>query len=168
MRPTDLFIRRPVPGDRRQPGHLIAGLQSIRSLSVRQFPRTDVAVVTVNTVYVGANADLVRGFITGPHRARAGERRRRGLHRVLERAEREHDHRAPEAQLQHKRRAHADPGQGGGSAQRPAPRPRRRSSRCRPPTRSSRPCTSGSRPRISTRTRSATTWCAWCSRDSRP
>src|SRR5262249_18972270 len=45
---------------------LIAGLQAIRSLSVRQFPRTDVAVVQVTTAYIGASADLVRGFITSP------------------------------------------------------------------------------------------------------
>src|SRR5262249_5653407 len=45
---------------------LIAGLQSVRSLSVRQYPRSDIAVVKVSTVYVGANAELVRGFITTP------------------------------------------------------------------------------------------------------
>jgi multidrug efflux pump len=45
---------------------LIAGLQSIRSLSVRQYPRSDIAVIQVSTIYVGANADLVRGFITTP------------------------------------------------------------------------------------------------------
>src|SRR5207237_10526801 len=45
---------------------LIAGLQSIRALSVRQYPRSDIAVVRVSTVYVGANADLVRGFNTTP------------------------------------------------------------------------------------------------------
>jgi multidrug efflux pump len=66
MRLTDLFIRRPVLAIVINLVILIAGLQSIRSLSVRQFPRTDVAVVTVSTAYVGANADLVRGFITSP------------------------------------------------------------------------------------------------------
>ena len=66
MRLTDLFIRRPVLAIVVNLVILIAGLQSIRSLSVRQFPRTDVAVVTVTTAYVGANADLVRGFITSP------------------------------------------------------------------------------------------------------
>ncbi len=66
MRLTDLFIRRPVLAIVVNLVILIAGLQSIRSLSVRQFPRTDVAVVTVSTVYIGANADLVRGFITSP------------------------------------------------------------------------------------------------------
>jgi len=45
---------------------LIAGLQSIRSLVVRQFPRSDMANVVVTTAYIGANADLVRGFITAP------------------------------------------------------------------------------------------------------
>jgi multidrug efflux pump len=63
---TDLFIRRPVLAIVVSLVILIAGLQSIRSLSVRQYPRSDVAVINVTTVYVGANADLVRGFITTP------------------------------------------------------------------------------------------------------
>src|SRR5262245_49377480 len=66
MKLTDLFIRRPVLAVVVNLVILIAGLQSIRSLSVRQFPRSDIAVVRVSTVYVGANADLVRGFITTP------------------------------------------------------------------------------------------------------
>ncbi len=66
MKLTDLFIRRPVLAVVVNLVILIAGLQSIRSLSIRQYPRSDVAVVTVATAYVGANADLVRGFITTP------------------------------------------------------------------------------------------------------
>ena len=66
MRFTDLFIKRPVLAIVVSLVILIAGLQSIRSLSVRQYPRSDIAVVSVTTVYVGANADLVRGFITTP------------------------------------------------------------------------------------------------------
>jgi multidrug efflux pump len=66
MKLTDLFIKRPVLAIVVNLVILIAGLQSIRSLSVRQYPRSDIAVVTVSTVYVGANADLVRGFITTP------------------------------------------------------------------------------------------------------
>ena len=66
MKFTDLFIRRPVLAMVVSLVILIAGLQSIRSLSVRQYPRSDIAVVTVTTAYVGANADLVRGFITTP------------------------------------------------------------------------------------------------------
>jgi multidrug efflux pump len=66
MRLTDLFVKRPVLAIVVNLVILIAGLQSIRSLSVRQYPRSDIAVVQVSTVYVGANADLVRGFITTP------------------------------------------------------------------------------------------------------
>src|SRR6202163_265315 len=66
MKLTDLFIKRPVLAIVVNLVILIAGLQAIRSLSVRQYPRSDIAVVTVSTVYVGANADLVRGFITTP------------------------------------------------------------------------------------------------------
>ncbi len=66
MKLTDLFIRRPVLAICVNLVILIAGLQSIRALSVRQYPRSDIATVQVSTVYVGANADLVRGFITTP------------------------------------------------------------------------------------------------------
>src|SRR6058998_506456 len=66
MKFTDLFIRRPVLAMVVSLVILIAGLQSIRSLSVRQYPRSDIAILTVTTAYVGANADLVRGFITTP------------------------------------------------------------------------------------------------------
>jgi multidrug efflux pump len=66
MKFTDLFVKRPVLAIVVNLVILIAGLQSIRSLSVRQYPRSDIAVVQVSTIYVGANADLVRGFITTP------------------------------------------------------------------------------------------------------
>src|SRR6266568_2255916 len=66
MKLTDLFIKRPVLAIVVNLVILIAGIQSIRSLSVRQYPRSDIAVIQVTTVYVGANADLVRGFITTP------------------------------------------------------------------------------------------------------
>ena len=66
MKLTDLFIKRPVLAIVVNLVILIAGLQAIRSLSVRQYPRSDISVVSVSTVYVGADADLVRGFITTP------------------------------------------------------------------------------------------------------
>ncbi len=66
MKFTDLFVRRPVLAVVVSLVILIAGLQAVRSLSVRQFPRSDIAVVKVTTAYIGANADLVRGFITTP------------------------------------------------------------------------------------------------------
>src|SRR5262244_695126 len=66
MKLTDLFVKRPVLAMVVNLVILIAGLQAIRSLSVRQYPRSDIAVVQITTVYVGANADLVRGFVTTP------------------------------------------------------------------------------------------------------
>ncbi|HTM35379.1 MAG TPA: efflux RND transporter permease subunit [Terriglobales bacterium] len=66
MKITDLFIKRPVLAICVNLVILIAGIQAIRSLSVRQYPRSDIAVVEVSTIYVGANADLVRGYITTP------------------------------------------------------------------------------------------------------
>ena len=63
---TDLFIRRPVLALVVNLVIVIAGVQAIRTLIVRQYPRSDNAAVTVTTVYVGASADLVRGFITTP------------------------------------------------------------------------------------------------------
>src|SRR5512145_646030 len=66
MKITDLFIRRPVLALVVNLVIIIAGLQAIRTLNVRQYPRSENATVTVTTVYVGASADLVRGFVTAP------------------------------------------------------------------------------------------------------
>src|SRR5512136_1182251 len=66
MRITDLFIRRPVLALVVNLIIIIAGLQAIRTLNVRQYPKSENASITVTTVYVGASADLVRGFITTP------------------------------------------------------------------------------------------------------
>lgn len=63
---TDLFIRRPVLAVVINLVIVIAGLQAIRGVNVRQYPRSENATVTVTTVYVGASAELVRGFITTP------------------------------------------------------------------------------------------------------
>ena len=66
MKITDLFIHRPVLAIVVNLVVVIAGLQAITSLNVRQYPRSENASVTVTTVYVGASAELVRGFITTP------------------------------------------------------------------------------------------------------
>ncbi len=66
MKFTDIFIRRPVLAIVVNLVIIIAGLQAIRSLNVRQYPKLESATVTVRTAYVGASADLVRGFITTP------------------------------------------------------------------------------------------------------
>ncbi|MFL5299000.1 MAG: efflux RND transporter permease subunit [Anaeromyxobacteraceae bacterium] len=66
MRFTDLFIRRPVIAIVVNVLLVIAGVQAIRTINVRQYPRSENAAITVTTAYVGANAALVRGFITTP------------------------------------------------------------------------------------------------------
>ena len=63
---TDLFISKPVLALVVNFVIVIAGIQAWRSLSVRQYPRSENASVVINTVYVGANAELVRGFVTTP------------------------------------------------------------------------------------------------------
>src|SRR6266705_716707 len=74
---TDLFIKRPVLAMVVSFVILIAGskallpivfpkLQGLGGLNVRQYPRSDIASIQVSTVYVGADAELVRGFITTP------------------------------------------------------------------------------------------------------
>ena len=66
MKITDLFIKRPVLALVVNLVILLAGLQSIHVLNIRQYPRSDIAVIKVTTNYVGATADLVRGYITTP------------------------------------------------------------------------------------------------------
>src|SRR5687767_15660528 len=66
MRFTDLFLRRPVLAVVVNLVIIIAGVQAVRTLKVRQYPRLESATITVRTVYIGASADLVRGFVTTP------------------------------------------------------------------------------------------------------
>ncbi len=63
---TDVFIKRPVLALVVNLVIIVAGLQALSSLSIRQYPRSENAAVTVTTAYVGASAELVRGFITTP------------------------------------------------------------------------------------------------------
>ncbi|EFK95637.1 Acriflavin resistance protein [sediment metagenome] len=63
---TDIFIQRPVLSLVVSLLIIISGLQAIRSVNVRQYPRSENSAVTVTTVYVGASAELIRGFITTP------------------------------------------------------------------------------------------------------
>jgi multidrug efflux pump len=63
---TDLFIQRPVLSIVINLLIVIAGIQAWNSLNIRQYPRSDNATINISTVYVGASAELVRGFITTP------------------------------------------------------------------------------------------------------
>ncbi|HEX6002302.1 MAG TPA: efflux RND transporter permease subunit [Hyphomicrobiaceae bacterium] len=63
---TDIFIRRPVLASVVSLMILLIGLASGFSLPVRQFPELTNTKITITTAYPGANADLIRGFITTP------------------------------------------------------------------------------------------------------
>lgn len=61
---SELFIRRPVLATVVSLLMLLLGAQGILSMSIRQYPKVDETVVTVTTVYPGASADVIQGFIT--------------------------------------------------------------------------------------------------------
>jgi multidrug efflux pump len=63
---TDIFIRRPVLASVVSLLILVLGLRSLVNLPINQYPRTQNAIVTVSTVYYGADAQTVAGFITQP------------------------------------------------------------------------------------------------------
>ena len=63
---TDVFVLRPVLALVVNLVILIGGLQAIRQLNVREYPKLQSATVVVRTAYIGASADLVRGFVTQP------------------------------------------------------------------------------------------------------
>ncbi|MDR1010280.1 MAG: efflux RND transporter permease subunit [Opitutaceae bacterium] len=66
MRFTDIFIKRPVLSLVVNLFILLAGWLAIKGMNIRQYPVTNNAVVSVTTIYPGASAELVRGFITTP------------------------------------------------------------------------------------------------------
>jgi multidrug efflux pump len=66
MKFTDIFIRKPVLATVVSLLIFLVGLRAAVELNVRQYPELENAVVSVTTVYVGADADLVQGFITTP------------------------------------------------------------------------------------------------------
>src|SRR5215471_10990338 len=63
---TDLFVKKPVLATVVSLLILVLGLRAALSLPIRQYPRTENAVVTVTTAYYGADPDVVAGFITQP------------------------------------------------------------------------------------------------------
>ncbi|MFA9461350.1 efflux RND transporter permease subunit [Thiohalorhabdus methylotrophus] len=66
MNVTDIFIRRPVLATVVSLLILLVGARSLQLLNVREYPETTDSVVTVRTAYPGADAQLVKGFITSP------------------------------------------------------------------------------------------------------
>jgi multidrug efflux pump len=63
---SDIFIRRPVLTTVVGVMIMLLGFQGMFNLSVRQYPKVEETVVTITTVYAGASAELIQGFITAP------------------------------------------------------------------------------------------------------
>ncbi|MBV8145295.1 MAG: efflux RND transporter permease subunit, partial [Gammaproteobacteria bacterium] len=63
---TDIFIRKPVLAIVVSALILVLGLRALTALQVRQYPKTENAVVTITTAYYGADSDTIAGFITQP------------------------------------------------------------------------------------------------------
>ena len=63
---TDIFVRHPVLALVVNLALILVGIRTATNLPVQQYPKLDSASILVNTVYVGASAELVRGFITTP------------------------------------------------------------------------------------------------------
>lgn len=66
MKFTDLFIKRPVLAATVSLLILVLGLRAVTSLPIRQYPKTESATISVQTVYFGADAQTMAGFITQP------------------------------------------------------------------------------------------------------
>ncbi len=63
---TDLFIRRPVLASVVSLLILFVGIEAFSKLQIRQYPQLESTSITITTTYPGANADLIKGFITTP------------------------------------------------------------------------------------------------------
>ncbi|MDE2316818.1 MAG: efflux RND transporter permease subunit, partial [Xanthomonadaceae bacterium] len=66
MKFTDIFIKKPVLAIVVSLLILVLGLKAVTSLTVRQYPKTENATVTITTAYYGADAQTIAGFITQP------------------------------------------------------------------------------------------------------
>ncbi|MFD1913060.1 efflux RND transporter permease subunit [Halodurantibacterium flavum] len=66
MSPSDLFIKRPVLSTVLGFLIILLGLQGMAGLQVRQYPEVEETVITVTTIYPGASAELMQGFVTSP------------------------------------------------------------------------------------------------------
>ncbi|MCW5765672.1 MAG: efflux RND transporter permease subunit [Phycisphaeraceae bacterium] len=63
---TDIFIKRPVLAVVINLIILAVGYRCISGLPIRQYPRIESTSLVITTVYVGASAETVRGFLTTP------------------------------------------------------------------------------------------------------
>ena len=63
---TDYFIKRPVLSLVISTMIVLLGAQAFFQTQVRQYPELETSVISINTAYPGASAELIQGFITTP------------------------------------------------------------------------------------------------------
>src|SRR5215211_1999982 len=63
---TDLFIKHPVLAIVVNLVLLLVGARALTTLPVQQYPQIESSSVVITTVYYGASAEAVRGFLTTP------------------------------------------------------------------------------------------------------
>src|SRR5205807_10053211 len=63
---TDTFIKHPVLAAVVNLVIVLVGWRAITTLPVQQYPKIESSSVLITTVYYGAGADTVRGFLTTP------------------------------------------------------------------------------------------------------
>jgi len=109
---TDIFIKRPVLAVVVSLLILLIGFRAATSLPIRQYPKLSNTVVNVTTVYPGASADLIQGFITTPIEQAVASAEGRRLHDVVVGARDQHDPSLHQAEFRSQPGADRSPRQG--------------------------------------------------------
>ena len=63
---TDVFIKHPVLATVVNLAIVLVGWRALSTLPVQQYPQIESSSVVITTVYTGASAETVRGFLTTP------------------------------------------------------------------------------------------------------
>jgi multidrug efflux pump len=66
MRFVDIFVRRPVVAVVINLLIVLVGVRAAMELPIQQYPRIESSSIIITTVYIGASADSIRGFVTTP------------------------------------------------------------------------------------------------------
>jgi multidrug efflux pump len=66
MRALEVFVRRPVIAIVVNLALVLIGLRAATQLPIQQYPRIESSSILITTVYVGASAESIRGFVTTP------------------------------------------------------------------------------------------------------
>ena len=98
MRALDVFVRRPVLAVVVNLALVLIGLRAATELPIQQYPRIESSSVIITTPYIGAPADVVRGFVTTPIERAVSSMTGVDYVEFLERRRAEHRDGAPRAE----------------------------------------------------------------------